>query len=144
MVMTTEFNTGRMVTQKFTDSVKIKLRAKTDSTSIRMRYKKSILILNWCGGIDELRIYDIFTPDVGKGYANRGRIPVDEFVDIEWIIGRKVMAVRVNGGLRHVGCDHSYIKAYANDPDFSIETTISVEPAWGSTVTVESLEITEL
>jgi hypothetical protein len=145
LVMTAQGDNGRLVTpQKFTDSVKIELRAKTDSTNIRVRYGKGQIILNWECNMAELRVHDVKNWNQAKGYKGCGAIPVDEFVDIEWVIGREVMAVKVNGELRHAGCEYDYIKAYREDGEYGISSTVSVEAAWGSTVVVERLCITEI
>jgi hypothetical protein len=148
LVLRVEGNKGRMETrQKFADAVRIQLRAKTDSTNIRIRYGKGKLTLNWQEDPDEMKVQDIcHNPDVYRnfGFKGCGRVPVGEFADIEWVIGRDVLGVKVNGEVRHAGRGYEYIKAYANDPGYAVFSTVSIEAAWGSTVTVESLKVTEI
>jgi len=37
----------------------------------------------------------------GRWYDGLGYIPVDEFINLEWIIVEKVMSVKVNGDLKN-------------------------------------------
>jgi hypothetical protein len=74
----------------------------------------------------------------------RGEVPVGEFADIEWVIGKEAMMIKVNGELRHIGNDYPYVAKYAEDAGYTLNGTVAVAAAWGSTVTVESLSVTEL
>ena len=143
MVMTSPGDDSGMVTKQwFNGPVKIELRAKTDGDNIRLYYNFGQVIFSWEYRRDELRMNDI-VEDMGFGYPDCGEMPVDEFVDIEWIIGREIMAVKVNGELRHAGTHYPYI-AKLQEPDFELCSPVRVGAAWGSTVTVESLRVTEL
>jgi len=134
----------RMVTpQQFTAPLKIELRAKTDSTNIRMNYAQGGVVLNWEVRPDELRIHDIAT-DRGYGFRKCGEIPTGEFVDIEWILAKDVMAVKVNGEIRHIGDEYDYIKEFKETPGFTLSSAVAIAAAWGSTVTAEHLCVTEL
>ena len=130
-------------TQKFTAPLKIELRAKTDSTNIRLKYAKGLLIFNWESNPAELRTADI-TIGRGHGYKERGKVPINEFVDIEWIICKELMAVKVNGELRHVGNHYDYINPFRENPKLNISSEIIVAAAQGSTMTVEKLQVTEI
>jgi len=135
-------NCGMFTEQWFNGPVKIELRAKTDSTNIRLYYCYGELILNWESNLDELRIHDVATSQE-FGYSGCGGVPVNEFVDIEWLIGRDVMAVKVNGELRHAGTHYPYINKL-KEPNNEIGSKVRVTSDFGSTVTVESLRVTEL
>jgi len=135
-------NCGMVTPKWFNGPVKIELRAKTDSTNIRLYYCYGEMIINWECNLDELRIHDVATSKE-FGYHDVGRVPCDEFVDIEWLIGRDVMAVKVNGELRHAGVHYPYIEKL-KEPDNEIGSRVRVTSDFGSTVTVESLRVTEL
>ena len=68
----------------------------------------------------------------------------DEFIDIELIFGRDELVLKINGEMRYYGNDHGYIKASKENPEFSMSGTVSVGTETGSTVTVESLRVTEM
>jgi len=137
---------GMLTAETFTVPLKVELRAKTDSSNIRMRYNQVEVILNWECNYDAIQVDDMSDVtqenpwsviEYGNGY--NGRIPENEFVDIEWIIGTEIMLVKVNGDLRYVSDDVNLIKRVNGNSD-----SVRVNPAWGSTVTVESLRVTEL
>jgi len=141
MVMKAEGDKNGMLTSEtFAAPLRIEMRAKTDGNSIRMRYRHSEVILNWECNPDEIQVDDM---DNGSEYGRRfnGRIPVGEFLDIEWLIGSEITAVKVNGELRHAENDSFYIKKFMNREQ---PAPVRINPAFGSTVTVESLRVTEL
>jgi len=145
MVITnTETNKGRVSTpQRFTNAVKIELRAKTDDVHIGMFYHGGLLTLNWEENRIELRLRDIANGTT-DGYNGLGEIPANEFVDVEWICAKDFMAVRVNGELRHFKSDYFYNYKFQNDPDHTFSSQVSVTCIKGSMVTVESLKVTEV
>ena len=144
--------------QEFSVPLKIELRAKTDSTNLRIYYAGSNYseglenphggwiifhyfentdhIYNSLGVNDPFRANDCWHD--GFGY-----IPVDEFVDVEWIIGEKVMSVKVNGELRYTSCEHEYIEALKNS-GCNISGRVYPAAGRGSTVTIEKLRVTEI
>jgi len=128
--------------QKFTAPLKIILRAKTDSNDIRIRYGKGRLIFNIHNSTD-LSLIDISN---GKGSVVKsdGTIPINEFVDIEWIITKEFMAVNVNNKLRHIASDYAYINEFNNNANYQPSNQILLCAAYDSTVTVETLQITEI
>jgi len=143
MVMTSPGWDSGMVTQQwFNGPVKIELRAKTNSNNIRLYYNFGQVILAWEHRLNELRINDIID-DRHYGYPGCGNLPADEFVDIEWIIGQDIMAVKVNGELRHAGTHYPYINKLKKT-DFELYSPVRVGAAMDSTVTVEHLKVTEL
>jgi hypothetical protein len=63
-------------------------------------------------------------------------------VDVEWILGEKVMAVKINGEVRAASCEYDYIEALKGGA--VISGSVYPAPGRGSTVTVKNLRITEL
>ena len=135
---------GMVTEQQFRLPLKIQLRAKTDSENGRLtiKYDSGEIALNF-----DFKPTTLFMTDIALGETrfckNRGKIPVDEFVDIEWILGRSIMAVKVNGEIRYIGDDNSHIKSFNENPNFSISSAVTVA-IYGAAVTVESLQITEI
>jgi hypothetical protein len=118
--------------ESYRPPVEITLVAKTDSTNLRMAYAADQLIFNWELNESELRVDG--GPATGQHRENAGRIPVDEYVTIKWIVTPGSQEVYANGELR-----------FAHNGDYSqIDRPVSVFPAWGSTVTVKALEVKRL
>ena len=144
---------GMITKESFAYPVKIDLRAKTDKGYITVGYAEMDntqnlismdLSFRWLSmGCDALMRWDGAFGEMHE-YKEYGGIPTNEFVDIEWIIGREATVVRINGELRHFGDDYGYIKAFRENPDFSMSRMVFVGTEGGSTVTVESLRVTEL
>jgi DNA-binding transcriptional MerR regulator len=131
-----------MITREaFTGPVKIELRAKTDDTNIRLQYHHGIVLINWEYERNTLVVFDVSTGQFNT-YKKRGRVPVDTFVDVEWIIGREIMTLSIDGELRHAGDDYHYIQAMKKSE--LPPAPVGISTAYGSTVTVESLKITEI
>ena len=131
----------RMVTQEqFTCPVKIEVRAKICDQFLDVGYAGEYISLNWCGN-------SLATGNATYGednvYRKGGQVPVNEFIDIEWVLGRECMAIKVNGELRYSGIDHAYIKAFDN-PGHNLSGAVTVGTEFDSTLTVESLRVTEL
>jgi len=139
-------NTGMVTTPaSYKLPLKIELRAKTDSERGRLsiKYQHGEMVLRWEHQPTTLIVSDIVNGEYNF-YKKRGEIPVNEFVDIEWIFGKNVMAVKVNGEIRHINENSGYIKSFIQDPDFNLSSTISINGEQGTMVTVELLRITEL
>jgi hypothetical protein len=129
--------------QQFNAPLKIELRAKTDSTDITLLYAKGAMCLDNAQLPNQLFIKDI--EDEEEYFLKKlGVHPVNNFIDIEWILGREIMVVKVNGEIRHAGSDYGYIKAFQEYSDYSISSAVSINTCCGATVTVESLRVTEL
>lgn len=128
---------------KYTLPLKIQLTAKTDSTNIRMYYKNGEVIFNWECNEDELRVHDIISGQ-NYGYYEKGNIPKNQYVDIEWIIDKDYMAIYVDKELRHAGIDYPYIEYLKESSLNKINDYVRVSAAWGSTVTVRSLSIAQI
>ena len=137
-------NHGNVETsQQFKCPLKIEVRAKTDDTNITIKYGNGLVYFNWEHIRSSLLIFDIETGSFNC-YEKCGEVPVNEFVDIEWILGRDEMVVKVNGELRHINGDYGYIKAFYENPDYYLSSAVTLKSGYGSTVTVESLRVTEL
>ncbi|MCL2603772.1 MAG: MerR family transcriptional regulator [Defluviitaleaceae bacterium] len=136
-------NGSRSMTTRevFTCPLRITLRAKTDDTNIRLQYHQGIVLINWEHERDTLVVFDVATGQFNT-YKKRGRVPVNEFVDVEWTIGREIMTLKINGELRHAGDDYPYIEAVKENG--LPPAPVGISTAFGSTVTVTSLTIAEL
>jgi len=123
--------------------VKINLKAKTDSTNIRLYYGRGEVIFNWECAYDELRVHDIKTGQP-YGYNGFGKIPIEEFVDITWIITKEGMEIYVNDEERLKSSDFPYVKMIKENANIKISAPVRVGSAWGSIVTIKNLEIIEM
>ena len=116
--------------------------AKTDSTNLRLHFAKGHVILNWEAVPDQLACYE---PVYGHAFHVRGqgRIALDSWVKVSWVIEREFMRVLVDDELR-----------FTNEGDVGDEFhqidyrgligPVCIGPAWGSTVTVRSLTVEAL
>ena len=64
--------------------------------------------------------------------------------EIEWIIGRERMVIKVNGEIHHIGSNYGYIQAFKANPEYSLPSAVTICTSGGSTLTVEKLRITEI
>jgi len=140
--------------QSFTAPIKIEMRAKTDSTNLRIYYGRSKtnywgawVHLNGAGNDgyfyddENLWINDLAVENEHY-HENATRVPIDEFIDVEWILGETIMALKINGEIRVASCEYEYIEAFKHG--FSVTSPVYPAPGRGSTITVEKLRITEL
>ena len=123
--------------------LRIDMTAKTDSTNIRLFYHLGEIVLNWEECPDELQVNDILL-GIEYEYDGKGSIPIDEYVDISWVIGKRYMDIFVNGGLRHHEISYPYMNLLKNVPNRKVSAPVRIAAAWGSTITIKSLQITEL
>ena len=150
MIMQAEGDqSGMWTAEKFSAPLVVKLRAKTDSTNIRLCYNNAEIVFNWECNYDEIQV-DYMTGCIEKGGSHtlteygdgyNGRIPENEFVDIEWFISPEIMIIKANGELRWVGDDAEFLGKVASPTQ---PEPVRVNPAWGSVVTVESLSVSEV
>ena len=140
---------GMKTSQQYKLPLKIELRVKCDGQTC-IKFAKGLVLFNWHAGRTTL-----FTRNIENGdyvdYKNRGEIPADEFVDIEWILGREILAVKVNGELRHIENESGYIKALEENPALDLSSAITVsngnDSFFGhidSTMIIQSLRVTEI
>jgi len=134
---------GMATPQQFNVPLKIELRAKTDSTDICIGFAQGGLCFQDFNLRDKIIATDIIA---SKDYFHSAlkEIPIDEFVDIEWIIGNEIMAIKVNGELWRIGDDYSYIEALRESPELNISSPVTVSTLFDATVTVGSLRVTEI
>jgi len=131
--------------QQFNYPMKIELRAKTNKSNLYLGCTKQIWMglkergHNLLGIVDETGGKWIYEPY--KGY---GDLPSNEFVDIVLILGKEEVILTVNGELRHYSTEYAYIQNFTENPKHSLQGMVFVGTGWGSTITVESLRITEI
>jgi len=129
---------GLRTKDQYTFPLMIRLRAKTDSTNIRLAFAKGALVFNWGVAVDSLIGRDLSD---GSFFHHEpgGYIPINQYADIVWILERDYMAVAVDGEFRLRQSDMPYMKAGAAFRDHVV-----VNAAFRSALTVSKLEVTEL
>ena len=140
---------GMLTSQRFKLPLKIELRAKTNDAYIVIGYARGSIVLNNRQLENSLTIWPV---EGGEWKVHNykidnikcGEIPVNEFVDIDWILDRRTMTVIVNGKIRYQGDDEGYIAIFKENPEYNLSSEILVGTFLGSTVTVESLRVTEI
>ncbi len=118
---------------KFRPPFALKVKARTDSTNIRMYYGAGMLIFNWEAAQQELRVHD---PKTGAalGIKEKGYVSPSKWHDITWEIRATRQRVLVDDELR-----------YEAEGDYAdLEGTVAIGPAWGSTVSVDTLFVEPL
>ncbi|MDF2716072.1 MAG: hypothetical protein K0R28_2997, partial [Paenibacillus sp.] len=121
---------------------RIDLTAKTNSTNIRIKFGSGQVILNWECITGELRIHD---PILGYSYGvgGKGKVPVNEFVRISWILDVDYMLLLVDGEVRAFSEDEPYMKVLTAGISKAPESLVSISSAWGSVVTLKELNVSE-
>jgi hypothetical protein len=106
------------------------VKAKTDSKNLRLYYNVGMLIFNWEGNENELRIHD---PATGEeiSVADQGKIEPDTYHDIVWEMYPNGTRVLVDGKerTRRLG---DYEK---------LEASLGIGPAFGSVITMKSFRV---
>jgi len=115
---------------QYSPPFRLTVRARTDSTNIRLYYGTGWAIFNWEADKtmlmvgDLLRLAEYEVPD-------KGHLAIDEWHDIVWEIGRDVAHLYADGEL-----------VYTQEGDFAeLEAPLGIGPAWGSTVDVASFVV---
>lgn len=130
---------GGLVTREaYSLPLRIRLRAKTDSTNIRVNYGKGGLVFNWGMAVDSL---------IGRAIADGsffhhepgGYIPINEYAEIEWILTKDYMAVLVDGAVRMVKTDAPFLAQDGMPP-----CPVVLSAAFRSVMTVDRLAVDEL
>ncbi|MCL2547415.1 MAG: MerR family transcriptional regulator, partial [Oscillospiraceae bacterium] len=138
------YHSGSMVAKhEYSYPIKIELRVKSDKGTININCAHMGIGLN-DRNLNQLVVCDKMHGWEFDSYKKLGTIPPDEYVDIEWILGKNEMIVKVNGEIRFYGTNFGYIKEYEKNPEYSLAGELSFGTAWGSTITVQSLRVTEL
>ncbi len=132
---------GFQTSEEYSLPLCIKMTAQTNDTNIRLMFGPGGLIFNWEKNKGQLRIHD---PSIGKGYgvSGAGLVPTNADVTIRWLVTRRGMWVYVDGQLRHYSKDYPYTESLRNHQQ--IRYPIRVSSAFGSTVTLKSLTVTQL
>ena len=78
------------------------------------------------------------------GFGGCGNVPVNEFVNISWLLEREKMILTVDGENRIEFTDLPYIRALKQNPDLRIISKVGIGAAWGSCVTVKELNVAEV
>lgn len=129
---------GIAVAKKVNYPFRVDMRAKTDNMNIHLYYEEAYISFRQhphCP--DSFWIRDMLL-GLYLGYDGGG-IPVDEFVDIIWVVNREYMAVIVDGKVLHYGKNYPFMRILNNKTDeFRFGT------AEGSKLTVEKIVISEL
>jgi len=129
--------------QKFKAPLKIELRAMTSNNDIRIKFGEARLILNYASNPESLQLICVKNGK-NSGVKGNGLLPTNEFVDIEWIIDKEFMSVKVNGELRHISNNYSYINEFNTNHDYRPCEQVLICAAYNSTVAVEHLRVTEI
>lgn len=116
---------------KFSPPFTVRLRAKTDSTNLRLYYNAGLVIFNWERRQDELRVHDPLTDKI-KALSGKGYIEPGQWHDIVWDIQPDGMSISVDGEERlSVPGNYRHIDA-----------PIGIGQAFSSVVSIESFEVT--
>ncbi len=111
----------------------LRVKAKTDSTNLRLYYNAGVLIFNWEVNEDELRFHDPATNEV-IGVDNQGKIEPNVYHDIAWEMYPNGMRVLVDGKER--------ARRYGNFE--KLEAAVGIGPAWGSVIAMNSFRVEAL
>jgi len=111
----------------------LRVKAKTDSTNVRLYYNAGMLIFNWEVNEDELRIHDPATNEIIP-VDNQGKIEPNIYHDIVWEMYPDGMRVLVNGKER----------ARRRGAYEKLEAALGIGPAWGSVITMNSFRVEAL
>jgi len=115
--------------QAYRPPVEITVVAKTDSTNLRLGYAADQIIFNWEINPSQLRVDG--GPANGLHKDGAGRIPMNKYVSVRWVVTTTHQSIYVDGKLR-----------YRHDGDYSqIDRPVTVFPANGSTVTIKSVTV---
>jgi len=138
------YDGAQMVTpRQFGLPLKIEMRAETNNTDINLEYAKGWICYNHHQTRNKWFIMDFLSGSVSS-YKLPRKAAVNEFVNVEWFIGKEMMVIKVNGEIQHVGSDYEYVRVFNENPDYSLSSAVTISTTGGSTLTVESLRITEI
>jgi hypothetical protein len=142
--MSNDGNSGRMKTHElFNAPLKMEMRVKRNYSgwAVELGFNKSRVYLRRDG---TLFLHDLMTAKKYE-FPDIGEIPTDEFFDLELVIDREFIAVKIDGELRFIGNNFAYVDEYRKNPDYSsLESSVYFTAKFGSTITVASLRVTEI
>jgi hypothetical protein len=111
----------------------LRIKYKTDSNNLRLYYNAGVVIFNWEGNEDDLRVHDPVTNEV-TGVAGQGKIEPGKFHEVVWEIYPDGMRVLVEGKER----------ARRRGDYEKLEAALGIRPAFGSVITVASFRVEAL
>ena len=123
--------------------MRIDLKAKINNSYLRLLMNKGAVVINR-GDVGDaiIRIYD---PVYGTEIIARnkdGGIPINEFVDVSWIIAKEFQAVIINGEVKFYSEENGYKYEFNAYPaEKAISGKIGVSSAWGNIIDVEKLTV---
>ena len=110
--------------ETFTPPVVFRIVAQTEKNNVRLAYAAEHIIFNWELNRTELRVHG--GPPDGHHKAGAGQIPINTWVTIDLLVRPRLMAISVDGQLRHqIPADYSQV----NDPlqIFGYDSTIKIK-----------------
>jgi aspartyl protease family protein len=114
---------------RYRPPVKFKVVAQTDGNDLRIGAMADQIIFNWRDNPGELRIDG--GPAGGRHKPDAGKIPVNQWVEIEVEVAKNQMLISVDGQRRH-RVQAGFAKSYR---------WLTVFPAVGSTIKVKSVRV---
>jgi hypothetical protein len=119
--------------QQFAPPFAIVARVATDGTNIRTYYGAGSIILNWEVNKSELRVQDPATGQV-SGVRDKGSVTPNAIHEVVWEIHLDKMRLLVDG-----------VERYQQTGNYSqLKSEVSIGPAHGSTLILQSLSIRPL
>lgn len=92
--------TGMLVTEEeYAPPFTLRVIAQTDTTNIRLRYGRGMLIFNWEANPGELRYHDI-RDGHAVAVAGEGKVDANAWHTMEWVVETNGCAIWVNGRKR--------------------------------------------
>ena len=129
---------GITTAQGYELPIRISLRTKVDEHHARLEYGKGNVIFLQ----GSVRMHDVAEGRPCVFHECAG-IPSGESADIEWILDKEFMAIKVNGELRHIGNNYGYIREFKENRKYKLFSPVTVAAAVGSKVMVEKLRVSE-
>lgn len=125
--------------QAFSLPLKIDLEAKTTDCNIRLAFHKGSVILNWEKDRQRMPCRDVFTGELTV-LESGGYLAAQEYHAISWILHTDFCALIVDGVCRF------YLKKEADEQVSAapLRDIVRIGTAFGSTMTVRRLTVTEL
>jgi len=111
----------------------LRIRAKTDSKNLRLYYNVGVVIFNWEGNENQLRIHDPSTNET-MAVDGQGYIEPDKYHEITWEVYPNELRVLVNGKER----------ARKRGNYEKLKAPVGIGPAFGSIITMEWFRVDPL
>jgi hypothetical protein len=110
--------------ETFSAPVVFRIVAQTEKHNIRIAYAADQVILNWEGNHTELRVDG--GPGGGRYKPGAGEIPVSTWVTIDLLVRPRLMAISVDGKLRHqIQADFSRVEEPLQV--FAVDSTLKIK-----------------